>query len=211
MKMRRMPRFPLELLSEHERKIFYALRTPKQIQGFIDTLIPNREEDGPTLQSVRETLKSRKAHCIEAALLAAAALWFSGSRPLLVDLRARGDDDHVIAVFRAGLYWGAISKTSSATLRYRDPVYRSIRELVMSYFHEYTNNSGTKTLAEYSRPYDISRVPPELWLTGGMQCWEIGARLDDLAHIPLAPRSVLRGARPIDAFTRRVLLLREDD
>lgn len=205
------PRFPSKLFSRHELRVLRALRTPRQIQDFIDALTPNREPNGATLQSVRETLKSKKAHCIEGALVAAAALWLSGSRPLLVDLRARGDDDHVIAVFRHGPYWGAISKTSHVTLRYRDPVYRSVHELVMSYFHEYINSAGVKTLISYSRPYDISRVPPELWLNGGTECWDIGAKLDDLEHIPLASPRSLRHSRPVDPFTRRTMLIKEDD
>lgn len=203
--------FPRSLVTRHEFATLSALKSPIDVQGFVDSLRPNREEDGETLQSVRETLRSKTAHCIEAALVAAAALWTSGKPPLLVDLRARNDDDHVIAVFRDGLYWGAISKSSHATLRYRDPVYRSIRELVMSYFHEYINSDGQKTLVAYSRPFDVSRFSPQDWLVGGRACWEIGAKLDDLPHVPLASARALARLRPLDPFSRQTLLLREDD
>ena len=127
-------------LTTEEGRILRGLRTPQQIQAFIVDLHANFEEEGDTLRSVQGVLKHRKAHCIEAAFVAACALWLNGDPPLLLDLTATKEDaDHVIAVFRRGGHWGAISKSNHVWLRWRDPVYRSPRELAMSYFHEYTN------------------------------------------------------------------------
>ena len=112
------------------------LRTPIQIQDFVSALPVNFEPDGDTCLSVAGALRGRRAHCIEGAFIAACALWMNGEQPLLMDFQARGDDDHVIALFRQNGLWGAISKSNHIWLRWRDPVYRSPRELAMSYFHE---------------------------------------------------------------------------
>ena len=127
---------------------------PEKIQRFLYGLRQNFELKGETCNSVRTVLKERRAHCIEGAMLAAAALWVHGEPPLLLDMRAVRDFDHVVALFRRRGHWGAISKTNGIGLRWRDPVYGSLRELAMSYFHEYTNRRDHKTLREYSVPLD---------------------------------------------------------
>jgi hypothetical protein len=143
--------------NRQEIKIFKKLNTPKKIQDFLEKLRINFEEEGETCISPRFVIKTRKAHCMEGALFAAAALEFHGLEPLVVDLRAvRHDYDHVIAVFKQSGYWGAISKTNHAVLRYREPIYKSIRELVLSFFHEYFDDKGRKNLREYSKPFDLS-------------------------------------------------------
>src|ERR1043166_4610055 len=126
-------------LSAAEFRVLQRLRTPEKIQDFLNALPANFEPHGDTCLSVREVLKRRRAHCIEGAFLAACALWINGEPPLLLDLKATRDYDHVVALFRRGGCWGAISKTNHLPLRYRDPVYRTLRELAMSYFHEYAN------------------------------------------------------------------------
>ena len=124
------------------------------------------DNESRTLPVVRETgrfgvnvLAAGQAHCIEGAMVAAAALWIQGERPLLLDFEAVRDYDHVVAVFRRNGRWGAISKTNHLPLRYRDPVYRTLCELAMSYFHEYANRRGEKTLRTYSRTLDLRGVP----------------------------------------------------
>ena len=105
-----------------------------------------------------EVLRAGKAHCMEGALLAAAILEFHGHKPLLLDLRSTSEDlDHVVALFKQNGYWGAISKTNHVVLRYREPIYGSVRELAMSYFHEYFLDNGKKTLREYSVPVDLGK------------------------------------------------------
>ena len=173
---RRLRPLPAELgLTVEEGRLLAALRTPQQVQSFIVDLQANFEHEGDTLRSVRGVLRHRKAHCIEAAFVAACALWLHGEPPLLMDLTAKGDSDHVVALFRRDGCWGAISKSNHAWLRWRDPVYRSLRELAMSYFHEYFNK-GRKTLRTYSTSVDLRRFAPDTWITNEEDCWEVGAR-----------------------------------
>jgi hypothetical protein len=148
-------------------------------------------------------LHTRRAHCIEGAMLAAAALWVHGDPPLVLDMRAEQDYDHVIAVYRRHGRWGAISKTNGIGLRGRDPVYRTLRELAMSYFHEYTNRREHKTLREYSLPFDLRQMDPAMWAGGTKNCWDVPERLDDLRHFPLMGRRHLKLVARRDPFERR--------
>jgi hypothetical protein len=194
---------PAELgLTAAEGRVLLALATPQKIQEFIVGLHANFEEQGDTLRSVRGVLKHRKAHCIEAAFTAACALWLQGEPPLIMDMTAKGDSDHVITLFRRGNCWGAISKSNHVWLRWRDPVYRSLRELAMSYFHEYTNRHR-KTLRTYSRPIDLRRFPTETWVTNGDDCWEVGATLDDARHYRLISSAQAARLMPRDATELR--------
>jgi hypothetical protein len=170
-------------LNEKEVKIFKKLNTPTKIQDFINSLPPNFEKKGETCSSPRVTLARGTAHCLEGAYLASAILWFHGYKPLLLDLKSsKKDFDHVVALFKIGDRWGAISKTNHAVLRYREPVYKSIRELAMSYFHEYfLNSDGTKTLESFSKPFDLRKFGKS-WITEKKNLWEIGASLDDSPH-----------------------------
>jgi hypothetical protein len=136
-------------------------------------------------------------------MLAACAFWVHGEPPLLLDMRAVQDFDHVVALYRRNGLWGAISKTNGIFLRSRDPVYRDLRELAMSYFHEYANRRNDKTLREYSVPYDLRRVDPSVWVTGERGAWEVAAALDDLRHFDLVPGRHLRLVSRRDPFERR--------
>jgi len=142
-------------------------------------------------------------------MLAACALWVHGEPPLLLDLQAVQDYDHVVALFRRNGRWGAISKTNHVPLRYRDPVYRSLRELVMSYFHEYANRRGEKTLRSYSRAFDLRRIPLKDWVSNPGNCWEVAQTLDDLPHYRLFPKRQERHLRTRDRIERRAQKLRE--
>jgi len=172
-------------LSKAEFATLRRLSTPDKIQDFLNALPQNFEPDGQTCLSVRSVLEQRRAHCIEGAMLAALALWVHGEPPLLLDLKARRDYDHVVAVFRRGGHWGALSKTNPSVLRYRDPVYRTLRELAMSYFHEYANKRHQKTLRSWAGPFDLRRMDPKLWVSNEKSCWDVGYRLDELRHWPL--------------------------
>ena len=183
------------------------LTTPWRIQEFVIGLGANFEEGGDTLRSVRGVLRHGRAHCIEAAFTAACALWLHGDPPLLMDLVARGDSDHVIAIFRRNGCWGAISKSNHVWLRWRDPVYRSPRELAMSYFHEYTNRRDHKTLREYSLPYDLRRLDPGLWVSGEKNAWKVADELDALRHFKLVNGRHLRAVSRRHPFERRAALL----
>jgi hypothetical protein len=148
-------------------------------------------------------LRARRAHCIEGAMLAACALWVHGEPPLLMDMRAVRDFDHVVALFRRRGRWGAISKTNGVGLRWRDPVYRSLRELAMSYFHEYANRRSHKTLREYSLPFDLRRVDPAVWVAGEKNAWSVAETLDELRHFPLVNRHHMKSVTRRDPFERR--------
>ncbi|MEN9338259.1 MAG: hypothetical protein RIQ41_573, partial [Candidatus Parcubacteria bacterium] len=140
-------------LTDKEKNFLKSLSTPAKIQDYLDTLQFNHEEGGETCMSPRHVLRTKQAHCIEGAMLAAVALMFQGRPPLLLNLKVNTskDDDHIVVLFEENGYWGALSKTNHAVLRFRDPVYKSVRELAMSYFHEYfLVKDGTKTMRGYS-------------------------------------------------------------
>ena len=196
-------------LTRAEFAVLRRLSTPEKIQDFLNALPANFEIGGETCMSVREVLRRRRAHCIEGAMLAACALWVHGEPPLLLDLRAVRDYDHVVALFRRGGGWGAISKTNPSVLRWRDPVYRSLRELAMSYLHEYANGRGQKTLRSYAGPFDLRRFNPKLWVTNGKNCWDVGETLDEMRHTPLVTRRQGRMLRLRDAMERKAGALLE--
>jgi hypothetical protein len=168
-----------------ERAVLRRLITPEKIQRFVDDLPYNKEPDGPTCRSPRRVLRDRTAHCMEGALLGAAALRIIGFPPLLLDLEAVRDDDHVLAIFRQRGCWGAIAKSNYAGLRYREPVYRTLRELAMSYFEHYFNPRREKTLRNYSRPVNLTRFDSMHWMTAEEDVWAIPEYLCEIAHRPL--------------------------
>jgi hypothetical protein len=191
-------------LTKAEFAVLRRLDSPQKIQQFLFGLQQNFEPGGDTCHPVRKVLRTRRAHCIEGAMLAAAALWVHGEPPLLLDLQADRDYDHVVALFRRGGCWGAISKTNPPVLRWRDPVYRSLRELAMSYLHEYANRRGHKTLRRYSRPLDLRRIDPQVWITNGKNCWDIAEALDGLPHYALVSARQAKLLRRRDALERRI-------
>ena len=191
-------------LTKAEFAVLRRLDSPRKIQAFLYGLKQNFEPGGDTCQSVREVLRTRRAHCIEGAMLAAAALWVHGEPPLLLDLRATRDYDHVVALYKRHGRWGALSKTNGFGLRSRDPVYRTLRELAVSWFHEYCNRAHQKTLREFSVPFDLRRVDPAQWVTNGKNCWEVAEALDELKHFKLLERKHLKAVVRRDAFERRV-------
>jgi hypothetical protein len=197
-------------LTPAELRVLKRLDTPQKIQAFLHDLKQNFELDGECCRPVREVLRTRSAHCIEGAMVAAAALWLNGKPPLLLDLRAERDYDHVVTLYRRHGCWGAFSKTNGIGLRSRDPVYRTLRELAMSYFHEYTNRAHQKSLREYSVPYDLRRMDPGIWVTGTKlksrkkNAWEVAEALDAQRHFSLVGGRQLRGVTRRDPFERTV-------
>jgi hypothetical protein len=136
-------------------------------------------------------LQARAAHCAEGALFAAAVMMFHRKPVWLVDLRARPTDhDHVVAVFRERGLWGAISKTNHSILRWRDPIYKSVRELAMSYAHEYCLPSGAKSLLAFSRPFSLARYAPARWVTADDELHWLMDALDNSPHEDVAPKRV---------------------
>jgi hypothetical protein len=191
-------------LSKDELKILKKLSTPHKIQDFLDTIPQNHEEAGDTCRSPRAVLRDKKAHCIEGALLAATALWLHGKTPLLLDLKTTNDDfDHVVALYKEGEYWGAISKTNHAVLRFRDPIYRTVRERARSYFHEYfmaTNRK--KTLRSYSHPFLLTPLGIT-WITVEENLWNIAEALDKSPHFKIIPKGYEKHLRPASVVERK--------
>ena len=186
-------------LTAEETGIFRSLSTPQKIQDYITAMPSNAEAGGDTCYSARLAIRHNSCHCIEAAFIAACALMLHGEPALLMDFQASGDDDHVLALFRRGRHWGAISKSNSIWLRWRDPVYASPRELAMSYFHEYVKD-GRKSLRKVSKPFDIGRYDPAFWVTAEEDCWDMAAEIDRSPHVPLITPAQARRLRRRDDF-----------
>jgi hypothetical protein len=201
MRVRRARRHDLGL-TEAEFATLERLDSPERIQRFVYGLRQNFELDGETCESVRVVLRRRRAHCIEGAMVAACALWIHGEPPLLLDMQAVKDHDHVIALFRRGGCWGAISKTNGIGLRWRDPIYRTLRELAMSYFHEYYNRWDHKTLRTYSQPFDLRGFDPAIWVTGEDGAWGLIDALEAAPHHRLVRGPQLRVLARRDPFER---------
>ena len=172
-----------------------ALKTPKLIQQFIDGLTYQYAD---TAGSPQRTLRERKGHCLEGALVAAAALRLHGHPPLLMDLEGVRDDDHVLAIYRERGLWGSIAKSNFAGLRSRKPVYRTLRELAMSYFEHYYNLRGEHTLRAYSRPVNLARLDGKQWMTSEEDVWCVPELLIAARHFPIAPDKVMRALPRLD-------------
>ena len=184
-------------LARSELAQLRRLDTPERIQAFLDGLPYNLEKDGETLRSPRRVLRDRTAHCAEGAIFAAAAFRVNGRPPLLIDLVAVRDDDHLLAVYRERGLWGSVAISKFAGLRFRSPVYRTVRELVMSYFDHYYNWDGERSLREHSRPVSLARFDPIGWMTAEADLWPIVEHLDRIPHIRLV-EGATRRLPPLD-------------
>jgi len=175
-----------------------ALKTPAGIQRFLDA-IPYHLAG--TAWSPRIVLREKTAHCLEGAILAAAALRVLGFPPLILDLEADQDTDHVLAVFKLRGHWGAVAKSNFVGCRYREPVYRTLRELALSYFHVYFNLRGERTLRRYSQPVNLARFDRRNWMTSKKDIWFIAEYLCDISHRPLLGRGLDKHLTRVDART----------
>jgi hypothetical protein len=182
-------------LSASDARTLRALKTPIKIQKFIDGLTYQYED---TAGSPQRVLRQRKGHCLEGALLAAAALRFNGHPPLLMDLEAVHDDDHVVALYREGGLWGGIAKSNFAGLRFRAAVYRTLRELALSYFEHYYNLRGEHTLRSYAGPVNLARLDGKHWMTLEEDVWCATELLIAARHYPLFPHKVARTLPRLD-------------
>lgn len=203
-----------QLLNPLELKLFKKLSSPQKIQNYLDSLKINFEMQGSTYvetnMTPRAVMASQSAHCLEGAIFAAAVLAYHGQRPLLMDFRTIPvDEDHVIALFKQNGLWGAISKTNHSTLRWRDPIYRTTRELSLSYAHEYLLWNGKKSLIEYSAPFSLSRFDPKKWVIGREDLDWLPDALDNARHFPIAPKKNLELRRKADNIELRAMQLVE--
>lgn len=195
----------MQNFTKEEKRLFKKLNTPSKIQDYLDSFPFNFEEDGhDTIKSPINSVRVGRIHCLEGAILGAYLLSLHGHDPFVLHLQAtRNDFDHVIAPFRVGGLWGALSKTNHYTLRYRDPVYKSIRELVMSYFHEYfLNKNGFKTLYAYSNPFNLSKLKFD-WVCSQEDLWVVDEALDLIKHFEIINKKDLKKMRLADPIERR--------
>ncbi len=184
--------------SKKEIALIKKLNTPTKVQDFLNSLAFNFEEKGETLKSPILTLRVRRAHCMEGAILGAYILSTHGYKPLILHLKTiKGDFDHIVALFQEDGFWGALSKTNHAVLRYREPIYKNVRELVMSYFHEYFLENGAKTLREFSRPLNLN-IFEKGWERMEGDLWGIDQELDKIKHYKIAPDKILKKLRKAD-------------
>lgn len=190
-----------------ERRQLAALDRPERIQAFLDDIPYSTDH---FYRAPRSVLRDRRAHCFDGALFAAAALWRAGFPPQVVDLRAVRDDDHVIAVFRRGRHLGAVAKSNMTGLRWREPIHRSLRELVLSYFDDYFSVEGRRTLRSYSRPLDLRSIPFD-WTTCDERLDEVAERLDALPHRALLTPAMIRRLIPVDRRSFDAGMLGADD
>jgi hypothetical protein len=182
-------------LSREDFRTLRALRTPAHIQKFVDGL---QYQYANTAWSPQRVLRERKGHCLEGALVAAAALRVNGYPPLLMDLEAVHDDDHVLAIYREGGLWGSIAKSNFAGLRFRAPIYRSLRELALSYFENYYNLRGERTLRAYSGAVNLARLDGRQWMTAEEDVWCVPELLIAARHYAIMPDKIARALPRVD-------------
>jgi hypothetical protein len=190
--------------TKDEEKFLKTMNGPDKIQGFLDSVEYNPNYE---CRSPRWVIRKKSAHCFEGALFAAAALQYYGHKPLIVDMKAFNDDDHVIAVYKENNHWGAVAKSNFTTLRFREPVYRTARELVMSYFDFYFNVFGDKSLRSYSLPLDLSQYSSNNWMTTDDDLEYIGDKLEQMRHFPIVTDKMVKNLKKASEIVLKAGLL----
>lgn len=193
----------LASVSASQRRELMALKAPEQIQAYLDATPYSTEE---IYRAPLRVVQDRKAHCFDGACFAAAMLMRLGHPPLLVDMLPWDDDDHVIAVFRRGRWWGAVAKSNFTGLRYREPVYRDLRELLMSYFEPFFNLAKNRTLRGYTRPLSLKRFARHDWMLRDQTMDLIAEALDRAPRVTLFDKAQIRAFTKVDAITYRANL-----
>jgi hypothetical protein len=184
-----------KLLKKRELKVVSGLTSPPRIQSFLDGLAYS---DEPVYRCPLAVLRDRKAHCFDGALFGAAMLRRLGYPPLILDLIPHNDDDHLLAVYKVGRHWGAVAKSNFVGLRFREPIHRSLRELVLTYFESYYNLLREKSLRAYTAPLDLSKLDELDWMTSNRGLDEVADRTDRLRRFQLLDRKMLAGLSLLD-------------
>ncbi len=188
-----------------EIKLFNKLNSPSKVQDYLNSLKFNFEKQGETCYSPRLVIKNQTAHCMEGAMFAASVLEFHKNKAWLLDLRAiSGDFDHVVCIYKKFGFYGAVSKTNHAVLRFREPIYKTIRELALSYFHEYFLSNGKKTLREYSELFDLNVLNISDWKTSDKNLFEIPRALDKVKHFKILNKVQIKNLRRADNIEIKV-------
>jgi hypothetical protein len=185
-----------QALTPSERRVVAELTTPKAIQAFLDGV---RYSDDPFYRSPLRVLRERTAHCFDGALFAAAMLRRLGYPPRILDMLPNDrDDDHLLALFKRNGHWGAVAKSNFTGLRFREPVYRSLRELVMSYFEHHYNVLGEKTLRGYTVPLSLRPFDRLDWMTSDAPLEAVAQRLDEIRRVQLLTEAMVAELSPVD-------------
>jgi hypothetical protein len=187
----------LNELTKTEKKFMESLNSPYKIQAFLDTVeYPGGDENRPAI----EILRQKKAHCLDGGLFAATVLRMLGFEPLIIDMQPEPgkDDDHILALFKVNGCWGAIAKSNYSGLRFREPIHRTLRELVLTYFDDSFNIKGEKTLRTYSRPLHLTRFDRLNWMTETKGLDAVEKHLDKVKMIPLITPEQAAYLSPVD-------------
>jgi len=194
-----------QALSYSERQVVSRLKTPRDIQAFLDELPYSAE---PIYRCPLRVLRDRLAHCFDGALFAAAALRRLGYPPLIMDLLPSDrDDDHLLALFKREGHWGAVAKSNFVGLRFREPVYRTLRELVMSFFEQYYNVAREKTLRGYTLPLNLRTFDKRNWMSSDEPLEAIAQRLDEIRRVQVLTQTMIDGLSPVDERSYQAGLL----
>lgn len=192
-------------MTADERRVMTQLNTPAAIQAFLDGL---RYSTEPVYRCPLRVLREGVGHCFDGALFAAAALRRVGYPPLILDMLPNArDDDHLLALFKQHGHWGAVAQSNFAGLRFREPVHRSLRELILSYFEQYYNVAGEKTLRGYTRPLNLRRFDRQVWMTADEPLDLIAACLDRMPRVELLQPAMIAGLSPVDQRSLRAGLV----
>lgn len=198
---------PANPWTKEELAILKRFKHPFDIQLFLNSIPYNHE---CTCRSPRLVMRYKRAHCFEGAMFAAAALRYLGYEPIILDMAAWNDDDHVVALFKENGCWGSIAKSNFTTIRYREAVYKTPRELVLSYFDFYFNSLGQKTLRSYSGPVSLTRFDDRNWMTTDQDLELIGDHLTKIRHFPLLTPKMVKALREVDPDLVKAGLLGSD-
>ena len=199
-----MKRFEAEL-SKAEQTILKGLTTPFRIQEFLDQLTYSADE---FYRCPRRVLQDRLAHCFDGAVFAAMALRRLGMKPVLIELLPNErDDDHLLALFKIDGYWGAIGKSNFSGLRYREPIHKTLRELVLSYFEPYYNVAYEKTLRGYTAPMSLVPFDKDDWMSEDEPLYRIADKLDTVRHFSLMTKAMEKKLCPVDERSYRAGLM----
>ena len=186
-------------LTRQEQQLMSSLNSPYKIQGFLDS-VPYSTE--PVYRCPLQVLRDRLAHCFDGALFAAAALRRIGYPPLILDMIPNErDDDHLLALFKQQGYWGAVAKSNFVGLRFREPVFRTLRELVLSYFEQYYNVEREKTLRGYTIPLNLEVFDEYHWTTSDASLERIARRTDEIRRFSLLTAKMASALSPVDERT----------
>lgn len=194
-------------LTARERRLWDGLDSPLKIQAFLDTMAYSSEN---AYRCPARVLRERRGHCYDGGVFAAAALRRLGFRPQVVNLNAARDDEHLLALYRIDGHWGAVAKSNFTGLRFREPVYRTLRELVMSYFESYYNLDREKTLRGYTLPVNLNAFDRLNWLTDDAAMDAIAARIGRARKVSLLTRRMLARLSPIDRRSYQAGMLGTD-